>query len=400
MRASKYGIIFLFIAGLISFFPVLTHAEQSIKAYYFYNETCSHCHEEALFLDSLKDEYEELDLVLYDVVASEEARDLFDSVREAFLKKNAMTPFLVIGGTAFIGFSEQTETDIRQTLTRYQSEQYVDVVAKIIANQPLLPGDIEVIRFSPGDFVALPILGTVPIDSLSLFLGAVVLGFVDGFNPCALWILIFLISLLIHQRDRRRMWLLGLTFLLTSALCYFIIMTAWLQIAFSIAGIIWIRVIIGLFAFVFGLLNLFRYYKNRKDPVGCSQGDVTKRMKIQERIRHLIAEKNLLFAMLGIAILAIGVNLIELSCSAGLPLLYTQILAYNDLPAFLYYVYILVYVFVFLLDDILVFSGAMITLRISGISARYSRYSHLVGGIIMIIIGLLLLLFPNIILFS
>ncbi|MFA7044854.1 MAG: hypothetical protein WC172_01115, partial [Candidatus Izemoplasmatales bacterium] len=70
------------------------------------------------------------------------------------------------------------------------------------------------------------------------------------------------------------------------------------------------------------------------------------------------------------------------------------------LPAFLYYVYILVYVFVFLLDDILVFSGAMITLRISGISARYSRYSHLIGGIIMIIIGLLLLLFPNIILFS
>jgi uncharacterized membrane protein YidH (DUF202 family) len=215
-----------------------------------------------------------------------------------------------------------------------------------------------------------------------------------------MWILVFLIALLIDLKNRSRMWVLGLVFLLTSAFVYFLIMSAWLQIGFSIAGIIWVRIIIGLFAFGFGLFNLIRFFKQRKDPIGCVPQDTNKRRIVQERIRKLLSGKTLLMAIGGIMVLAISVNLLELSCSAGLPLLYTQILAYNDLPVHLYYIYILVYVFVFMLDDIIVFSGAMITLKITGFSARYTRYSHFIGGLIMILIGFLLIFFPDIIFFS
>lgn len=400
MKGIKLGIILALIGGLISFYSVRIAAQEPIKAYFFYHETCSHCHEESQFLRDLATEFPDLEVVSFDVMSSEEASELFDKVRAAFQKKNVLTPFLVIGGMAFIGYSEQIENDIRQTLIRYQSEEVIDVVAKIIADQPVLPSDIETIRFSTGDYVTLPLIGTVPIDSLSLFVGAVVLGFVDGFNPCAMWILIFLISMLIHMQNRRRMWVLGLTFLMTSALMYFLIMTAWLQIGLSIAGIHWIRILIGIFALCFGLFNLYRTIKNRKNPVGCTPGDATRRQKLQAKIRQLIGEKSLWITLIGIALLAIGVNFIELSCSAGLPLLYTQILAFNDLSPLIYYLYLLVYVFVFMLDDIIVFAGAMITMRITGFSAKYSRYSHLVGALIMLAIGIMLLFFPNIILFT
>jgi thiol-disulfide isomerase/thioredoxin/uncharacterized membrane protein YidH (DUF202 family) len=392
--------LMLMIFAISSLALVSVSAQKPIFAYYFYNESCTHCQEESLFLNSLESEYADFHVYRYDVVSSGEASDLFDSVREAFDKKTVLTPFLVIGGTAFVGFSDQIETDIRTTLSRYQTEEFVDVVAKVIANEPIDPTDIEFIRFSPGDYVNLPLLGPVAIDSLSLFLAAIVLGFVDGFNPCAMWILVFLIALLIDLKNRSRMWVLGLVFLLTSSFVYFLIMSAWLQIGFSVAGIVWVRILIGLFAFGFGLFNLIRFFMQRKDPIGCAPKDANKRRIVQEKIRKLLTGKTLIMAMGGIMALAISVNLLELSCSAGLPLLYTQILAYNDLPVSLYYLYILVYVFVFMLDDILVFSGAMITLRITGFSAKYTRYSHFIGGLIMILIGFLLIFFPNILFFS
>jgi thiol-disulfide isomerase/thioredoxin len=140
--------VMLMIVTIPSLALVSIFAEKPIHAYYFYNESCAHCQEESLFLSSLESEYADFHVYRYDVVSSVEARDLFDSVREAFNMKTVLTPFLVIGGTAFVGFSDQVETDIRTTLLRYQTEEFVDVVAKIIANEPFDPTDIEFIRFS------------------------------------------------------------------------------------------------------------------------------------------------------------------------------------------------------------------------------------------------------------
>jgi len=113
-----------------------------------------------------------------------------------------------------------------------------------------------------------------------------------------------------------------------------------------------------------------------------------------------VTEKKFILAILGIILLAFSVNLIELLCSLGLPVVFTQILSLNNLNTWEYFIYIFIYIVFFLLDDIIVFTIAMKTLKLKGISNKYSKYSHLIGGIIMILVGLLMIIKPEWLMFN
>ena len=249
-----------------------------------------------------------------------------------------------------------------------------------------------------------PILGDINLKEVSLPVLSAVLGLVDGFDPCAMWVLLFLIAMLVQVKDKKRMLILGLTFLLTSALMYTLIMVSWLLItsgakniltnitSISSTSIIVLKVLISLVALIVGIVNLRSYLKARKNPDGCEVVDDEKRSKILDKIKKLTHEKSLLLAIVGIATLAISVNLVELACSAGIPLVYTSALVLNDLNIVQYAVYIFIYILFFMLDDIVVFFIAYKTMEVTGISTKYSKYAHLVGGIVMIGISIFLLI--------
>jgi hypothetical protein len=227
--------------------------------------------------------------------------------------------------------------------------------------------------------LTLPILGTIQTANLSLPVLSVVLGFVDGFNPCAMWTLLFLISLLLGMKDRKRMWILGTTFIITSAFVYFLFLTAWLNFFLILGFVFWVRIVIGLVALGVGIYNLRDYHLNK------------------EGITH---ERKFILAFGGIILLAFAVNLVELVCSAGLPAIYTQILSISNLSPGQHYSYILIYIFFFMIDDLVVFAIAMITLHAVGVQSKYARLSRLIGGILMLIIGALLLFKPEILMFG
>ena len=178
-------------------------------------------------------------------------------------------------------------------------------------------------------------------------------------------------------------------FIISSALVYLLFMLAYLQVASAIIQT-WFKYIIALVALVGGIINLRSYFKSRKKDVGCDVTDAKKRRKIIDKIKKILAEKSFIFAFFGIIFLAFSVNLIELACSAGLPVMFTNIIAMNNVSAFETFIYFFLYLLFFMIDDIIVFSIAMITFKVTGISNKYSKYSHLIGGIIMIIIGLLM----------
>ena len=245
----------------------------------------------------------------------------------------------------------------------------------------------------------IPLIGKVDIKKVSVLLVSIVIGIVDGFNPCAMWVLLFLISTLLGMKDRKRMWIIGLTFLLTSALVYMVIMLGWLEIVVNITTSILIRNIIAVIAVIGGLINLRTFIKSKKTS-GCTIIDDNKRTKVFEKIKNFTKEKSLFLALLGVITLAIGVNVVELACSAGLPLVFTQVLAVNNITGVNALMYVLVYIFFFLIDDLLIFIIAMTTLKLTGISNKYAKYSHLVGGILMVLIGLLLLIKPELIMFN
>ena len=152
----------------------------------------------------------------------------------------------------------------------------------------------------------------------------------------------------------------------------------------------WFKYVIALVALIGGIINLNSYFKTRKKDVGCTVTDASKRRKITTKIRNILAKKSFILAILGMIVLAFSVNLIELACSAGLPVLFTQILAMNDISVLQTGLYMFIYLFFFMLDDLIIFTIAMITFKVTGISNKYSKYSDLIGGIIMILIGLLM----------
>ena len=96
-----------------------------------------------------------------------------------------------------------------------------------------------------------------------------IVGFIDGFNPCAMWILLFLISMLLNMKNRKRMWIIGITFLVTSALVYLAFMLAWLKIAITLTQISWVRLIIGLIALICATISITSYIESRKKENGC-----------------------------------------------------------------------------------------------------------------------------------
>ena len=118
------------------------------------------------------------------------------------------------------------------------------------------------------------------------------------------------------------------------------------------------------------------------------------------KIKKITTEKSFILALLGVMILAASVNVIELACSAGIPVLFTNVLALNNLTSMQTTIYILIYILFFLIDDILIFVIAMLTLNIKAISTRYTKYSHLIGGILMLAIGLLMLFKPSWLMFN
>ena len=248
---------------------------------------------------------------------------------------------------------------------------------------------------APTEKYNVAILGDIDAKTVSLPLFSIVVGFIDGINPCAMWILIFLITMIMPMKDRKKQWVLGLTFIITSGVVYLLFLVSWLNLAVFLTKITLIRTIISIFAIVFGMTNIYHYFKDLNSEVGCDVTDANKRQKIMSRIRKITSEEKFILAILGTIGLAASVNVLELLCSLGLPVVFTNVLALNHLNILEYIIYITLYILFYLIDDIVIFVIAMKTMHIKGISNKYTKYSHLIGGLIMAILGLLMVLKPE-----
>lgn len=385
----------IFVVCLFMITPFVINAQEEVDIYLFWGDGCPHCAHEKEFLNELEKEDENLNVHLYEVWNDEDNAELMEQVKTSFgIEATSSVPFTVIGNQVFSGYSDSIGSQIESALDKCYENGCEDVVAQIMNDN-----DIKIENSSSlDDEVDIPLLGNVNVKEASLPLIALVIGLVDGFNPCAMWILLFLISMLLGMKNKKRMWALGITFLVASSIVYLLFMVAWLGITLKISQVLIVRIIIAVIALIGGIVNFRSYFK--ANDSGCEVVDDRKRKKIIDKIKKIIHEKSFILAILGVIALAFTVNLIELACSAGLPLLFTQILALNDLSNVQYIVYILIYIFFFLLDDLIVFIVAMVTLQVTGITTKYNKVSHLIGGVLMILIGLLLIFKPEWIMFN
>lgn len=401
-------ILFIFLIGLFLIPNVKAEEKNHVNLYLFYSSTCPHCAKEKKYLEKLEKQYDNLTIYKYEVT-EEGVEELYTNVDESLNDDNQYIPYTIIGTNSLVGFNEYTEDKIEEYIDICSNYECYDLVGEVIKQKKSLRDETieaqkslkEQMEKEPekvkvdDDYKKVPLLGKINVKKVSLPLIAISIGLVDGFNPCAMWVLIFLISMLLGMKNRKRMWIIGFTFLFTSALIYLLFMTAWLSITVNFSRVRFVQILIALVALVGAFINFRSFDRERKKDAGCQVVDEKKRKNIINKIKKFTTEKSLLLALIGAASLAISVNIVELACSAGLPLLFTNILALNNLSIPMYILYMALYMIAFLLDDIIVFVIAMITLKLTGITNKYNKYSHLIGGIIMLIIGLLMILKPE-----
>ena len=417
---------FLIVFAILLLLPVSAKAnEKVINIHLFYGNGCPHCAAEEEFLSDYLKDRTDVKLYKYEIWYDSHNQELLSKVQKEMgtTNKNGV-PFTVIGKKTIVGYADGvTDEQIKDTINYYLNNDYRDYAGEITGKVKKTEVKEDTIKDESktkdkkenkiekaddtkdsdqtDENVTVPVLGKINAKKVSLPILAVVLGFVDGFNPCAMWILIFLITMLFNMKDRKKMWILGLTFILTSGIVYLMFMLAWLNLATFISKIAFIRLLIAVIAPVVGLINVYKYIDSlKKKDEGCDVVDKKDRKKIMEKIISITHEKKFIIALLGIMVLAASVNIIELMCSIGIPLLFTQILAMNNLNTFSYMIYMFIYIFFFLIDDIVIFVISMVTLKVTGLSTKYTKYSHLVGGIIMLIIGLLLIIKPELLMFN
>ena len=384
---------------LLLLIPTLVSAKE-VNLYLFHGDGCPHCAKEREYLKEIEKEYDDVNIHLYEVWYDTDNQELMEKVKKELNSSTNYVPLTIIGDKYTVGFNDNTKLMIKNNIEKCLKEDCEDVVGNVLAgktaNETTIKKEVKEPKKDKEDSIKdLPILGKVDVKKVSLPIMAAVIGLVDGFNPCAMWVLVFLISMLLGTKDRKKMWILGLTFLFTSAFIYLLFMVAWLNVAIKMNTVIWLRITIAIIAIIAAFINLKSFYKSLKKDTGCEVVDSKKRKNIIEKIKKFTLEKSLILGLLGVMTLAVSVNFIELACSSGLPLLFTQILALNNLSKLSYMIYILIYILFFLIDDIIVFVIAMFTLKITGISNKYSKYSHLIGGIIMLLIGLLMIIKPE-----
>ena len=378
-----------------------------VNIYLFYSDTCPHCAKEEELLDEIMDKYDNVRLYKYEI-GDEDNSKLLDEVASLYDTTVSGVPFTVIGDKVYKGFSyENSKVKFIGTVDYYSNYGYVDRVGKYIGgielpSYQINDDDVEVTDYID-DYanyrIEVPLLGVVETKNLTLPVISILIGLVDGFNPCAMWVLLFLISMLIGMKDKKKMIILGTTFLVSSALVYLLFMLAWLNVATLLLKVNFVRILIGIIALVGAIFNLVGYFRHRKDN-GCDVIDDKKRNRIFERIKKFTQEKNFFLAILGVILLAVSVNIVELACSAGLPVMFTQILSMNNLTITQEILYIALYMLFFLIDDLVIFFIAVRTMQITGVSTKYGKISKLVGGILLLFIGILLIFKPEWLMFN
>lgn len=417
----KLIIAFFFVSSILFFLPQSSEASSfekeennnSVTAYLFHGEGCPHCYQEQLFIYDLKKEYPNLELKEYEIYKNRQNGLLLQKIGNQLNLNITSIPFLVIGDKPFVGYSPKiSSVEIENQVKLCSLSTCPDNVAPIASlyqadketgpSEDIIPNNKEEEKIDSNikeeKIINLPLIGEIDAMSMSLPVLTILIGALDGFNPCAMWVLIFLITLLLGVKNRKRMWILGLTFIVASASVYFVFMSAWLNLIMFLGFIVWVRIAIALIALLGGAYSLRDFFVN-KEAV-CKVGNVEKKKETFSKLKKAVYQNSIWLALAGIIVLAFAVNLVELICSAGLPAVYTQILALNDLAGWKNYLYILLYVFFFMIDDLIIFFIAMTTLKVTGITTKYTRASRLIGGIIMLIIGILLLFKPEWLMFG
>lgn len=415
IEKSRFFALMIVIFGIFCISQIGYSAGNSqakkVKIEYFGRKDCKNCANLEKFLKELSTKRDDFEYVEHKIDESKEEKAFFDETASK-LKLVKGTPIIYIDGHIIQGFNtaDTTGKEIESLINSGKIKdkiltlkEYVESgqAGNVSSNGAVCTGDTvcEVPGLTKGAenqvLVNIPIINkTVDLTNYSLFTMSLILGTIDGFNPCAMWVLVLFLTALIAVGNKVKMFRVAGLFILAEAVMYFFILNAWIY-AWDFVGLDkWVTPIVGIVGIIGGIFFIRNYLK-KGDTLECEVTDFEQRAKISKKIKDIANKPFTLLTALAIIGLALSVNVIEFACSVGIPQTYTKILQINEVPFWTRQFYTFIYIIGYMIDDIVVFGFALMSVNKLQLTTKYSKWVNLFGGILMIILGLIMLIKPS-----
>ncbi len=372
------------VAGVREPNAVVARLRSAVTMTVFTRQGCSRCSRAEAWLAGLRNRYPGLGVEVLNLTRDAAARDLLGQLVRQHNVAAASVPVFHFGGRLDVGFdrAETTGRRLEEMLDRWTCPclHRVDAAAVDVAA-------------AAGTGIDLPVVGRVDPGALGMPLFTIAVGLVDGFNPCAMWVLLLLLAVLVNLEDRLRMLAVAGTFVLVSGAAYFAFMAAWLNVFSWIGYLRPVQVVLGLVAVGIGLVHVKDFFAFRRGlslsiPEAAKPG-------IYARVRRIVTAENLPAALAAAFALAVLVNVVELLCTAGLPALYTEVLAQQGYATPVRYGFLGLYIVAYMFDDAVMVGIAVATLARMKLEETGGRWLKLVSGAVILCLGIVMLLRPD-----
>ncbi len=364
----------------------------------FGRDDCGFCKEQFAYLKEQGITYEYLN-----IITDQQAKVWYDAVTEKH-GVSKVTPITVIGETVIAGFNgpQTTGEAIKAAITRTESSSIrsiEDHIERAPKQDVVLGGGCSGISCEGGggQFVfELPFLGVVDLQTFSLFSLSLILGVIDGFNPCAMWVLITFLTLLSQAGSKKKMIFLAGIFILAQGIMYNLILNVWYKTWDFVALDQYVTPLVGILALSGGIFFLTRWRKNKSAALVCDISDIDTQSKTINKFQQIVQQPVTIASIIAIFIIAFSVNVIEFACSIGIPQAYTKILELNLLTLMERQWYILVFTLGYMFDDVVVFGLAIWGYsKLQSHGGKYAQWSLLIGGVLMLLLGGILIFNPS-----
>jgi thiol-disulfide isomerase/thioredoxin len=361
--------------------PAASGANAKAVIYFFWGDGCPHCAKEKPFLQELAQRYPDVAVREYEVWYNEENRALLARMGEAYGFEPNGVPVTFVGDQHWIGYTDSIGQEIEKAVNTCLAGVCKDAGAGIIT--PAQPASVD-----------LPLIGTVDLQHQSLLLSTLLISFVDGFNPCSIWVLTMLLAITLHTGSRKKVLVIGLIYLTVTAAVYALFIAGLFTVFTFVSFTGWIQIIVALVALFFAGVNIKDYFWY-KEGISLTISD-EKKPGLLKRVRGLVDASQSFWGLASATVvMAAGVSLVEFSCTAGFPMIWTNLLSSQHVALGVFAGLLLVYLIVYQIDELGIFLVAVYSMKATRLEEKHGRILKLVGGVLMFTLGVVMLVKPS-----
>lgn len=403
---QKYNLIFvgaLFLQCFLQGAPLAQAGEKSIDFYLFYSITCGSCTKARQFIREIKPEYSQIAFHELEIVKNRKNQELFMELNEELRISVPGVPVFILGDEYIVGFTDDARNKRRiialierqlqiEKSRKWPERGHLPLIRKLVTKQDA-GDDLQEERS-----IFIPAVGEIDPGGISLPLFTAFIGLLDGVNPCAFWVLMFLLTLLVNTKDRTRLIVVGMAFVGTSAAVYLLFMVAWLSLFTLIGMKRVITVGLGVIAILIGVINMKELFLFKR---GVSLM-IPERAKpaLYKKMRKITDNPNIFLSIAGVISLAFFVNFIEFGCTAGLPAIYTRVLSYQRISTVTKFLYMLLYNVFYVVPLVAVVLLFVFTMGKYHLQERHGKVLKVVSGALLFFLGIILIFNPGLLMLN